>query len=143
MLFRSVRTQYPAYVKPLNAYLSGSMCYFGNIFIMKKTVFRHYCSWLFSILEAFDQQTDLAGRHPQAQRADGYLAERLLGGYAEYLRMQGRTKILELPRVLFIPERRNYCKAKVKNFLVPPGTRRRAVVKRFYSMCAGAFENSL
>lgn len=138
-----VQEKNPEYVEPLNDYLSGSMCYFGNIFIMKKRIFLDYCSWLFPILEVFDRRQNTVYTHPQEQRVDGYLAERLLGGYAKYLQTQGLATIGELPRVHFIPNRANFCRTKVENFLFPPGTYRRAAVKQFISKARQALGDSL
>lgn len=122
-----VQDRHPEMAGPMEKYLSGTVCYFGNIFIMKRQIFHDYCAWLFPILEEFDSRTDTSGYGPQEQRVDGYLAERLLGVYAGWL--VDRTSILELPRVHFVPngrERRSKC---LLNALLPPGTRRRALGK--------------
>ena len=110
----------------METYLSGTFCYFGNIFIMKKTVFHDYCAWLFSILEEFDRREDLDGYSPQERRVDGYLAERLLGAYAGWL--VGQASILELPRIHFLPPE-DYRRQRLLNAVLPPGSRRRSVVK--------------
>lgn len=125
-----VRELYPEYEVSSDKYLSGTMCYFGNILIMKRQIFQDYCSWLFSILDTFDDCMNGGYLHPQEQRVDGYLAERLLGVYVEHIRLQSDAMIGELPRVHFIPDRRNFYKARIENFLLPPGTYRRAVAKK-------------
>lgn len=124
-----LRQSFPDYIPAMERYFSGSICYFGNICIMKRDVFHHYCSWLFAILEEFDRRADLAGYGPQELRVDGYLAERLLGVYYTHVKMQGGLKTLELPRVHFFPSDSERRKKQLVSFLLPPGSRRRAAVK--------------
>ncbi len=126
-----IRELYPAYVPAMERYLSGSVCYFGNIFIMSRPVFDDYCHWLFDVLAEFDRRADVTGYGPQELRVDGYLAERLFGIYYTHRRDELRT--LELPRVHFdcfggtAAERR---RTRLLYHLLPPGSKRRAWVKR-------------
>lgn len=119
----------PEYAEAAERYLSGTRQLFGNLFIMRRAVFEDYCAWLFPILEEFDRRADWAGRSPQELRADGYLAERLLGVYAEEHR--GRWRSLELPRVHFDAiEGKPDWKNRLLYALLPPSSRRRSLVKR-------------
>lgn len=127
---RIVAEMYPDYVPAMEEYLSGTVCYFGNILIMNKPLFDQYCGWLFSILEEFDRRADTTGYSTQELRVDGYLAERLLGVYVTYLRRTGQTRVYELPRVQFEPNRGQRWKRTLLNALLPPGSRRRAWVKK-------------
>ena len=127
-----VRERSPETAEALADYLSGTMHYFGNIFIMRRELFFDYCAWLFPILEEFDRRADynISGYSAQEKRVNGYLAERLLGGW--YLSRKQGLKTLELPRVHFYPEK-EYAARRVLNAALPPGSRRRAVVKRLKS----------
>lgn len=107
-------------------YLSGTVHYFGNMYIMRREVFEDYCAWLFPILEEFDERADLAGYSPQELRVDGYLAERLFGVY--YTHKKKAFATLELPRVHFHTGR-DYLSKQLINALFPPGSERRAAVK--------------
>ena len=127
---RIVAQRYPDYVPAMEEYLSGTLCYFGNIFVMKKPLFDQYCGWLFSILEEFDQQADTTGYSPQELRVDGYLAERLLGVYVTHLRRTQGIQVTELPRIQFEPNRVQRYQRQLLNALLPPGSRRRAWVKK-------------
>ena len=126
-----VRTLYPDYIPAMERYFGGTVCYFGNIFIMSRPVFDDYCRWLFAILAEFDRQADVTGYSPQELRVDGYLAERLFGVYYTHRRDELRT--LELPRVHFdgfggtAAQRR---RTRLLYELLPPGSRRRAWVKK-------------
>lgn len=122
-----IQERYPEYMTAMDAYLSGTICYFGNICIMKRQIFHDYCAWLFSILEEFDRRADLRGYSSQELRVNGYLAERLLGIYLTMLRKEGRYSVLELPRVHFMGA---YCFGqRMINLLLPPGSRWRSLVK--------------
>ena len=123
--------RHPEFAGAADEYLSGSLCYFGNIFIMGREIFRNYCTWLFPLLAEFDAWADTSGYSPQERRVDGYLAERLLGVYAAWLRREGSVKMLELPRVHFIPEAKERRSKQLLNALLPPGSRRRAGAKSF------------
>ena len=125
-----VKERHPEMIEAMEKYMSGTICYFGNIFIMRRQIFFDYCSWLFPLLEEFDYRTDVSGYSPQERRVDGYLAERLLGVWVTWLRQRGRATILELPRVHFIPENRAQKKSQLLNILLPPGSLRRAYVKQ-------------
>lgn len=124
-----VRERHPEMTQSMERYLNGTICYFGNICIMSRAVFHDYCAWLFPILEEFDRRADLSGYCAQELRVDGYLAERLLGAYYTYRRAELRT--MELPRVHFEPKRGLRWKQKLLCALLPPGSRRRSVVKRW------------
>ena len=119
----------PECIRAAAEYLNGSLSYFGNIFIMKKEFFLDYCAWLFPILAEFDAQADTSSYSPQEARVDGYLAERLLGVYVFWLQRYNFIKILELPRVHFVPQRKDFLCQNFVNALLPPGSRRRSSVK--------------
>lgn len=124
-----IKRKFADYVEPMQRYFSGTVLYFANMFIMQKAVFEDYCQWLFSILAEFDQLADTSQYDAQEKRVDGYLAERLFGVY--YTAHKNHLKTIELPRVHFDAMTG---KPDLKNrglYLVcPPGTRRRALVKR-------------
>ena len=122
-----VREHHLEMVPALEAYLSGTVCYFGNIYIMSRKIFHDYCAWLFPILEEFDRRVDASNYSPQEQRVDGYLAERLLGVYVTFRRSELKT--LELPRVHFY-SKPEYVQRRLFNGILPPGSKRRSLVKR-------------
>ena len=124
-----VRKLHPKYELALDDYLSGTICYFGNIYIMNRPMFEEYCAWLFPILGEFDRQADIAGYGPQELRVDGYLAERLLGVYVAYQKACGGYHILELPRVHFHAGMDGVSR-RLLNGIFPPGSRWRSLAKQ-------------
>ncbi len=125
-----LREREPACREAAERYLSGTIHYFGNLFIMDRQTFRQYCSWLFPLLEEFDRQTDTSGYSVQEKRVDGYLAERLFGVFYTYHR--DRLSSLELPRVFLEPDPLKRRAKQMEIALLPPGSKRRAAVKAVF-----------
>ena len=125
---RIVARRYPEYAEAMERYLAGTVCYWGNIYIMDRETFFDYCGWLFPILREFDDTADLSGYNTQELRVDGYLAERLFGVY--YTKRRASLACLELPRVHFEPDTGLRVKQQVINALLPPGSGLRARVKK-------------
>lgn len=126
-----LRERCPDDAEAAERYLSGSVQYFGNIFIMRRAVFEDYCAWLFPLLAEFDRRADTTGYSAQEKRVDGYLAERLLGIY--FTRSRDKLKTLELPRVHFDGEEplKSRVRKRLLYRLCPPGSKWRAIVKRW------------
>ena len=124
---RILLSAHPEYRAAAEEYLSGTVCYFGNIFIARREVFHKYCGWLFPVLAEFDRLADLTGYGPQERRVDGYLAERLLGIFVTYHR---ELSTREIPRVHFIEDPSQRRQKQLVNCLLPPGSWRRSKVKR-------------
>lgn len=122
-----VAAHYPDYSSAMEAYLSQTRLYFGNIFVMREEIFKDYCSWLFPILTEFEQKADLSKRSTQEMRAPGYLAERLLGVYYTY--HQNELKTLCLPRVHFLSGKEYYINYAI-NSILPPGSKIRSKAKQ-------------
>ncbi len=90
-LFISVlKNKYPYLAMYADEYLSDMHQYFCNMFIMKKELFFDYCNILFPLLEEFDQHKRMHGNF-QADRTDGYLAERFLGIYLKFIKANGKS----------------------------------------------------
>lgn len=53
---------YPEYKKAAQTYLSGTNAYFCNMFIFKRETFFEYASWMFDLLEQFEEKVDLTGK---------------------------------------------------------------------------------
>ena len=131
-----VRQRHPEMEQALERHLSETVCYFGNIFIMKRKVFHDYCAWLFPLLDEFDRRADLSGYSSQERRVDGYLAERLMGVFLT--RWRGELRALELPRVHFEITEKKRRRQQLINIVLPPGGRRRAMAKLLLRNRGGA-----
>lgn len=127
---RILDSLHPEYHDAAAAYLAGTTAYFGNIYIMRRTVFESYCAWLFPILDDFDRQCDTSGWKMPEQRVDGYIAERLFGIYYTYHRLRGDLRTAELPRLHFDGGAGlDAFTRRILYYMLPPGTRRRAILK--------------
>lgn len=66
---------YPDYSDTFRQLIHGKQTYFGNIFVTSKELYDRYCSWLFPILFAVREQTDMTGYNGYQMRLYGFLAE--------------------------------------------------------------------
>lgn len=130
-----LREMHPEFSASAEEYLSGSVHYFGNLFVMRKPRFFSYCEWLFPILSEFDRRKDTSGYGGQAARVDGYLAERLLGIYYTQMKKDAECRCMELPRAHFegvAGPGSAYLMKKAVNSILPPGSARRAFAKKMF-----------
>ena len=67
-----------AYQNALNTVLSGTSAHMFNMFIMKKSVFADYCSWLFPTLRTIEKSLDFNKLEGNEKRALGFIAELLM-----------------------------------------------------------------
>lgn len=77
-------------------HVHGTRCNFANLMIMQKDYFDSYCTWLFKILFEAEKRIDTAGYDKYQKRIWGFISERLLGGYVQYLREREGARTGEL-----------------------------------------------
>jgi hypothetical protein len=119
-----LKKKYPHLSPHADAYLSQSRQYFCNMFILRRELFFDYCEHLFPLLEEFDLQKTIHGDF-QADRTDGYLAERFFGIYLSYLK-ERKKRILEVPRL----DTDCPLKKRLLYRLLPPESQRKKFFKR-------------
>ncbi len=123
---------YPAYSSSAEQYFRGTMSYFCNIFVMEKQQFDRYSQWLFDILFEYEKRKPKELCYP---REMGKLGERLFGVYMTYIAAQTDIAWTELPRVHFASVNgttlKNLSFNKYLYAVCPPGTRRRAILRKF------------
>jgi len=120
-----IKEDYPSYFKAAEEYLSGSEQFFSNVFVMKKELFNEYCTFLFDILEKFDKRRTTVG-----PRADGFLAERILGIWHLYKSRNLGIKTAYVQRADILEYFDASFKKKLIYALFPPSTKLRARVKK-------------
>jgi len=127
LICQIIGEKYPHYAPAAEEYLSGQGEYYGNIYIMLRTVFEAYCAWLFDILDEFDRRAE-----DIPPRTEGYLAERLFGVWLTHHKHDPHFRWGELPRVHFsgYDGPRCYIRNQLTGLLLPPGSKRRAAVRR-------------
>lgn len=88
-----------------------------NMFIMSWKDFTEYCTWMFSILKAVEEQTDLSTYDPIQKRIYGYMSERLLNVYID----AKQKKTINVPVVQFIDnaniKNQSYLEYTLKTFI--------------------------
>lgn len=90
----------PEYLPSWRRVFSDDRGWFNNMFVLRSSIFRAYCSWLFPLLQEVEPQIPLERYGVQERRVMGYLAERLLNVWLlHYLDQNPDTSIRELDRV--------------------------------------------
>lgn len=126
---------YPQYLQAMEIYFSQTKMYFCNIYIMKRELFHEYCTFLFGILEKYEQLCDKTGYTAQEMRAEGFLAERIFGVFYTHLKLTRKDlKIAELTRIDFLTGKEKLGKNRFVFKLFPPGSRRRFLLKKMTGM---------
>lgn len=91
----------PQFVEAAREYLDQKKASFGNMFIMKKTLFHDYCAWLFPILEEVEKRIDRTHWGVHENRMPAFLAEHLYGIYLTWLKKETEIRTKALPMVSF------------------------------------------
>lgn len=129
LIYKVISEKYPEYMHAADLYLNGTGEYYGNLYIMRREIYNDYCTWLFSILNEYDRQ---ASDIPP--RTQGYLAERIFGIWFTNAVLMKKLRCAEVPRIHFWgydDEKHKLRYDKLINFFLPPGSERRAWVRKF------------
>ena len=114
---RIIEKRYPEYIESFDNVMAEHYFYYGNMFITRKKVLDHYCSWLFSIMEEVEES--MIGEEitdSYQARVYGFVAERLLQVWVEHNRLKIKTFPVfntEIKRMTFVTKNMN----RIKHFL--------------------------
>ena len=95
-----MKEKYPEYRNAAETYMNSKDIYYMNMFIMKKSLYCQYASWLFDVLETYEKNDDFPKSEQEQKRLMGYLAERLFGIFYVYQREHGAV-CAEVPYLKF------------------------------------------
>ena len=71
----------PEYLPAYDLYMSKTHGHHFNMFVMKKELLQHYCTWLFDILFELERELDMTGYTVNDRRVFGFVSERLLDAW--------------------------------------------------------------
>lgn len=69
---------FPAYLPAWDASMKKTTGHRFNMFVMKKTLFDAYCTWLFDVLFELEKRLDISKYNRNDSRVFGFVSERLL-----------------------------------------------------------------
>lgn len=93
-LERVIKEQFPDYIDTFTKVMyRNNKLYHCNMFIMPWARFQDYCSWLFSVFTALDNEFRSLNYHPLQRRVFGFMGERLMTIYA----IHNQLRVKELP----------------------------------------------
>jgi hypothetical protein len=79
-----IKMLYPAYYDTFIRLVHGNRTYFGNICIMKKSLYDEYCSWLFPIFQKLHERIEIDSYDSYHKRVYGFISEFLLYVWVTY-----------------------------------------------------------
>lgn len=105
-----IAEKYPGYSDAFRIVMDRRMLHILNMFVMKKSYFDEYCTWLFDILFTLEKRIDISSYDSYEARIFGFLSERLFNVWLE----RQNLKKVEVP-VVFL-ENIDWPK-KIRDFL--------------------------
>ena len=76
-----IQRKCPEYLAAYDLYMSKTHGHHFNMFVMKRELLQHYCSWLFDILFELEKELDTSGYSDYDKRVFGFVSERLLDAW--------------------------------------------------------------
>ena len=104
-----IAEKYPGYSDAFTKVMNQRKLHILNMFVMKKSLFDKYCTWLFDILFELEKRTDLTSYDTYEARLFGFISERLFNVWLE----RQNLKTCEVP-VVFLEN--IYWPKKIANF---------------------------
>lgn len=98
---RVILLMYPQFQKILNQVNSSNKIYPYNMFVMNSSHYKEYHNMLFKVLAELEKNIELSSLDQYQARVYGFLSERFLNYYIEWVRTREKIKIVEL-RTVFI-----------------------------------------
>lgn len=77
-----VKRYFPKYYRACKKYINGHLVYFCNMFVLPKDLFFEYCSFVFGVLQKYEDEVDITGKRL-------FISERLTGVFIQYLLDKG------------------------------------------------------
>ncbi|MEG0308129.1 MAG: DUF4422 domain-containing protein [Clostridium sp.] len=105
-----IKEHHSEYIESFNQVMDNSKLYLYNMFIMSKSDFDNYCSWLFDILFKLEKEIDITDYDSYQSRIYGFLSERLFNVWLH--KQNFKTKEISVINM----ENVNWYK-KIKDFL--------------------------
>jgi len=104
-LITIIHDNYPDYIQDLNRFLSSSSWYCCLNYIMKRSLFNEYMSWIFDILQRLELKSNWSSyRDYHNERIAAYLAERFINVWILHKTRTKGISILERQGLLLIPD---------------------------------------
>ncbi len=88
-----IAEKYPTYIKAYDELMKSTKGHRFNMFIMKRTRFDEYMSWMFEILFELEKRLDISEYSDNDKRVFGFVSERLLDVWIN----TNRYQYIELP----------------------------------------------
>lgn len=110
-----LKNKFPEFLDSFEKIMNGKTLYLYNMFIMKKSDFNEYCSWLFDILFELEEKIDLSNYDSYQRRIYGFLSERLFNVWILNKRLKVKElDVINIEKVEWRKKITNFFKRKYK-----------------------------
>lgn len=150
ILFKRIEEMRPEYLQSAIDYFNSGVHYGFNCFVMNKELFNGLCEFQFPILFSLEHDVTSENYSGMMVRTLGYLGEMLYGIYVYRAIQNNNIKVCEKNIVLFMTTTEvhgrgdffiRWIKSNGRNYLadtslrlLPRGSRRRRIVKKFFGI---------
>lgn len=93
-----IQVKYPSIYPYVKQSMHEKEIYFANMFIMKKEYFTQYSEFLFTVLFDLEQNIEIP-LDPYQARVFGFLSERLMKPFVDYVQAEKHAKIAEVETI--------------------------------------------
>ncbi len=112
---RIVAKLYPEYSEAFTKVMKRNKLHILNMFVIKKTLFDEYCSWLFSILFELETRIDITNYNKYEARVFGFIAERLFNVWMEKQQLKEKEMpVINLEKVNWVKKIVKFLKRKFR-----------------------------
>ncbi|HEX2937962.1 MAG TPA: DUF4422 domain-containing protein [Ruminiclostridium sp.] len=78
-----IKEKFPQYGDAFDKVMNRTYAHMFNMFVMKKSLFEEYCSFIFAVLDELEIRIDISGYNTYESRVYGFISERLLDVFIE------------------------------------------------------------
>lgn len=115
ILEQILQEQHASYLPAFNYIMSKTSGHRFNMFVMKKSAFDKYCTWLFDILFELEQRIDISNYNEYNSRVFGFIGERLLDVWIEANKIKyTEQKVLFMEHMNWFIKGKNFIARKIK-----------------------------
>ena len=108
-----IAEKYPGYADAFTAVMDRRTLHILNMFVMKKSYFDEYCTWLFDILFTLEKRIDVSSYDSFEARIFGFLSERLFNVWLERQSLkQVEVPVVFLENIDWLQKIRDFLKRK-------------------------------
>lgn len=131
-----IQNNFNEYLKDFDDVMDNNKYSPCNMFVMSKTLFDKYCSWLFNILELAESKIDISNYDFYQKRIYGFIAERLLNVFISHeIRVNKDFRVCNRQICMITEKKNEYANNHLKNNIIDFLNKiRKQIIYRLYKV---------